>query len=84
MALRSTVRWDYIKQWSLATGSTTRILTGKGVHPDLIMTVESRSDGGGGFFFDSTARVRTRWVDAMVTGLGEPKLELRCMKGDEI
>jgi hypothetical protein len=38
--------------------------------------VGSGSDDDGDFFFNSTARVRQRWVDAMVTGLGELKLEL--------
>jgi hypothetical protein len=46
--------------------------------------VGSRSDGGGDFFFDSIARARPRWVDAMVTVLGKPKLELRCTKHGEV
>jgi hypothetical protein len=46
--------------------------------------VGSRSDDGDDFFFDSIARARPRWADAMVTVLGEPKLELRCMKHDEV
>jgi hypothetical protein len=41
-------------------------------------------NGGGGFFFNSTAWVRQRRADAMVAGLGEPKFELRCMKRDEV
>jgi hypothetical protein len=47
-----------IKRWPLAIGSTARILSGEGVRPDLIVTVGSGSDGGGGFFFDSIARAR--------------------------
>jgi hypothetical protein len=43
------------------------------------MIIGSRSDGGGSFFLNSTA-----WADAMVAGLSEPKLELRCMKHDEV
>jgi hypothetical protein len=35
--------------------------------------------GGGGFFFNSTTRARPTWADAMVAGLGKPKLELRCI-----
>jgi hypothetical protein len=38
------------------------------------------SDDSGGFLFDSTAWARSRWADAMVAGLVELKLELRCMK----
>jgi hypothetical protein len=48
------------------------------------MTVGSRSDDGGDFFFDSTARARQRRADAMVTGLGELKLEPRGTKRDEV
>jgi hypothetical protein len=48
------------------------------------MTVDSGSDDDSGFFFDSTVQARSRWADAMVTGLGVLKLELRCMKRDEV
>jgi hypothetical protein len=48
------------------------------------VTVGSRSDEGRDFFFNSTARVRSRRVDAMVASLGEPKLELRCMNHDKV
>jgi hypothetical protein len=53
------------------------------VCPVLIVTVGSRS-GGGGFFFDSTAQARQRWADAMVADLGERKLEPRGTKHDEV
>jgi hypothetical protein len=64
------------------TGSMARILSGEGVCPNLIVTVGSGSDGGGGFF-NSTAWARQRQADAMVAGLGELKLELLCMKRDD-
>jgi hypothetical protein len=57
---------------------------GEGVRPDLIVTIASGSDGGGGFFFNSTARARQRLADAMVTGLGKLKLEPRGTKHDEV
>jgi hypothetical protein len=41
-------------------------------------------DGDNGFFFDSTAWVRQRRVDAMVAGLDELKLEPRGTKRDEV
>jgi hypothetical protein len=50
---------------------------GEGVCPNLIVIVGSRLEGSGDFFFDSTVRARYRWVDAMVAGLGELKLEPR-------
>jgi hypothetical protein len=48
------------------------------------MTVGSGSDDGGGFFFDSTAWARQRWVDTMVVGLGELKLKPQGTKHDEV
>jgi hypothetical protein len=57
---------------------------GEGVHPDVIMTVGSGSDDGGGFFFDSIAWARQRWVDTMVVGLGELKLKPQGTKHDEV
>jgi hypothetical protein len=48
------------------------------------VTVGSRSDGGGIFFFNSTAQAKQKWADAMVVGLGELKLEPRGTKRDEV
>jgi NAD(P)H-hydrate repair Nnr-like enzyme with NAD(P)H-hydrate epimerase domain len=48
------------------------------------MTVGSGSDGGDGFFFNSTAWARQRRADAMVVGLGEIKLKPRGTKHDEV
>jgi hypothetical protein len=48
------------------------------------VTIGLRTGGDDSFFFDSIAQARLRWVDAVVTSLGEPKLELRCMKRDEV
>jgi hypothetical protein len=48
------------------------------------VTIGSGSDDGGSFFFDSTTRVRQRWADAMVAGLGKLKLEPRGTKHNEV
>jgi hypothetical protein len=48
------------------------------------VTVDSRSDGGGGFFLDWTARVRQRPADTMVADLGMLKLEPQGTKRDEV
>jgi hypothetical protein len=48
------------------------------------VTVDSRSDGGSGFIFDSTVSARQRRADAMVPDLGELKLKPQSTKHDEV